>query len=365
MPQTDDTALVAAARQGDRTAFGLLVERHKTRARAVAHGLLREREEAEDVVQEAILHAYLGLDGLREPDRFGSWLCGIALNLGRMRLRRARGRASVEELSGGTSLPGAATTPPPEAALEELEAVRTALAFLPAGQRQLVFMHYVEGLSCEEIAMLLGRSNGAVRVGLHRARSRLREHLLEKEEMMVEVEVDDVVVRVMKDRPEEGLPELASEMRVVVLREKFADRLLPIWIAEMEGNALALGLRGEVGPRPLTFDLTAKLLELTGGRIERVVVSRLLEKTFYATVTVRTDGRSEELDARPSDAINLAIRVAAPIYVAEEVMESSGVIDRTALETDVDEMIGKRPPSEWRSLSPELVRSLLEAKAPK
>jgi RNA polymerase sigma factor (sigma-70 family) len=360
VPTTDDSALVSAVRSGDRAAFGRLVERHAPRARHVVRGLVDDRDDAEDIVQEAILNAYIGIDRLNHPERFGSWLCGIALNLSRMRVRRARTGAALEEVAGGIGLPSAAIQVP-ERALEEFDAVRTALAVLPPAQRQLVFMHYVQGLSCEEIATILGSSNGAVRVSLHRARSRLRRHLLQKEELMIEVDVEDVVVRVLKDSDETQLPELASELRIVLLREKDGERLLPIWIGSMEGNALALALRGELGLRPLTFDLTARLLELTGGRIERAVVSRLAEKTFYATLAVRTADRLEELDARPSDAINLAVRLGAPIYVQEEVMEISGIAGRDEVDAEAD-AIAEGPPGEWLTLSPELVTSMWEAK---
>jgi RNA polymerase sigma factor (sigma-70 family) len=361
VPATDDTALVDAARGGDRTAFGRLIERYEQRATAVARRLLGEREEAKDVVQEATLHAYLGLDQLRDPQRFGSWLCGITINLARMRLRRARTGVSLDE-AGGRRLE-AATAPPPEGMLEELEAVRAALAVLPAGQRQLVFMHYIEGLSCEDIAALLGRSNGAVRVGLHRARSRLRRHLLAEEEAMVEVEIEDVVVRMLAE--DQDPPQLASDMRVVLLREKGGDRILPIWIGAIEGDALALALARELGLRPLSADLMARMLEATGGRIERVAINSLREKTFYATVYLGVDGKAEELDSRPSDAINLAQRVDAPIFVEDEVMQANAIGSRDSLDAEAERVLGEPPEGEWRPLSPDLVRTLWEAKLPK
>src|SRR5437764_15403226 len=85
-----DELLVAAALRGDRGAFARLVDRHRPRTHALARRLLRDPAEAEDVVQEAVLRAYLALGDLREPARFGAWLCGISLNLSRMRLRSAR-----------------------------------------------------------------------------------------------------------------------------------------------------------------------------------------------------------------------------------------------------------------------------------
>ncbi len=368
MPANDDSRLVAAALGGDRSAFALLIERYRARVQALASSMLGNREEAEDVTQETLLRAYLGLAELREPARFGSWLCGIAVNLARMRLRRGRAdRLSLEDLTGGRSVP-AATAPSPQQAveaLEQLELVRAALAVLPAGQRDVVLMHYVGGLSCEEIAALVGRSNGAVRVRLHRARAQLRRQLRKEIEGMIEVEVEDVVVRVLTEKAEGELPRLASPMRVVLLKEKRGERVLPIWIGAIEGDALALAFRGELGLRPLSADLMARLLEVTGGRIERVVVASLREKTFYATVSVAADGRSKDLDARPSDAINLAVRTGAPIFVADEVMATCGSTGAEALEAEAAKVEPELPPSAWRSLSAEMVKSLWEATIPK
>src|SRR5436305_9863227 len=110
MADLADELLVAAARRGDRDAFGRLVDRHRPRTHALTRRLLGDAAEAEDVVQEAVLRAYLALRDLRDPARFGAWLCGIALNLGRMRLRGARRlepldetmpAAAVERVDGG------------------------------------------------------------------------------------------------------------------------------------------------------------------------------------------------------------------------------------------------------------------------
>jgi uncharacterized protein len=177
---------------------------------------------------------------------------------------------------------------------------------------------------------------------------------------MVEVELQDVVVRVLADEPG-PLPRLAMPLRIVLLREKGADRILPIWVGAFEGDALALELGGGGTPRPLTHDLMAGLLALTGARVQRVAVTRLVDDTFYATVTVATGERVDELDGRPSDALNLAARVEAPIFVAAEVMEASGMLEG-GLE---EEWSRYRPsdrdlagPSEFRPLTADLVKAL-------
>jgi uncharacterized protein len=349
-----DDKLVGAALAGDPAAFATLVERNRARVASVVERMVGE--EAEDLVQEALLHAYLGLSQLRDPARFGAWLCGIAVNLGKMRLRRraVETRVVAELTSDGR-----------HEERELLELVREAVEILPAGQREAVLMHYIDGLSCEEIAALLGTSPGAIRVRLHRARQQLREQLAPlapsptpKEEIqMIEMRLQDVIVRVAEDDP----LKLVAEQRIVLLKEADGERLLPIWIGAAEGNALALRLTGETTPRPVTSDVMAELLRVTGARIERVAVTDLRENTFYAVIAVAVNGQVDELDARPSDALNLAVRMGAPIFVDDGVLEQCAVPEDdipTRLDAEACEAKQEVPAGEWRSLSAELLQSL-------
>lgn len=375
MLRRTDSVLIATTLAGDRAAFGELIDRHRPRAVAVARRMLRDPLEAEDVVQDALLQAYLGLGGLRDAERFGAWLCGIAANLAKMRLRApARSFASLEELTGGRRVPPgllATRDPSPEHAIEVRELlglVRAAIDVLPDGQREVVLMHYVDGLSCQEIATLLGRSTGAVRVRLHRARGELRATLSaahpdfqtpvaaapprSKEESVIEVTPEDVVVRSLPD----GQP--TGTLRIILLRERDGDRILPIWVGAPEGDALALQLGGAAAPRPMTADLAVRLLELSAARIERVAISSLRDKTFYGVVTLRVGDQVHEVDARPSDALNLALRVGAQVVVDPEVMEQAGVPAADAFRS-LDEERAKHGLEEdegqWRSLTPETV----------
>jgi uncharacterized protein len=360
-----DSQLVAATLEGDRAAFARLIDRHAGRASAVASSILG-RTDAEDVVQGVLLASYLGLDRLRRPERFGSWLCAIAANLARMRLRQRGSYVSFDELGGRRFATGGEVLrcTPQEAveAAELMDLVRSAFEALPARQRDVAHLYYVDGLSCGEIAALLGSSTGAVRVGLHRARRELRRRLDRKEPSMPEVTLEDVIVRALPEEAEE--PRLANErVRVVLLREKGGEgRRLCIWVGPPEGDALALQLGGDSMPRPLTADLMARLLEAAGARIERVTISSLREETFYANVRVVGADGAQEIDARPSDALNLAARVDAPIFVDDEVMASAGIAGDD-LERELAEVYEKygypaEAPGEWRSLSPELVKAL-------
>ena len=175
---------------------------------------------------------------------------------------------------------------------------------------------------------------------------------------MIEVELRDVVVRMRGD-------ELASENRIVLLQEKGGARVLPIWVGPPEGDSLVLALGSEPVPRPLTADLMARLLEATGARVDRVEVSSLRENTFYAVVHLVTGaGEAREADARPSDALNLAVRVGAPILVNRDLFDQSALASGEPDELDGElararEKIDMEIPNGvWTSLSPELVRSV-------
>lgn len=109
---------------------------------------------------------------------------------------------------------------------------------------------------------------------------------------------------------------------VVILREPQSNRVLPIWIGNAEALAIALELRGEKPPRPLTHDLIRNILEELGVRIVRVVIHDLVDRTYYAYITVETPDGMRDIDSRPSDALALALRANAPVYISGNVVES-------------------------------------------
>lgn len=120
---------------------------------------------------------------------------------------------------------------------------------------------------------------------------------------------------------------LMSNHRVIVLKDMQAEetRLLPIWIGPFESEAIALKLQGAEVPRPLTHDLLQSAIESLGATVSRVVISDLSDSTFFARIILQVDGREMEIDARPSDAIALAVRTESPIYAAEAVLDAAGI----------------------------------------
>jgi bifunctional DNase/RNase len=118
---------------------------------------------------------------------------------------------------------------------------------------------------------------------------------------------------------------MLSSRHVVILKDAEHDRYLPIWIGPWEASAIAMRLQGLTPERPLTHDLFATVLGNLGARIERVLISSLADETFHARlVLVQPDAR-HEVDARPSDAIALAVRLGVPIFAAEAVLEQAAL----------------------------------------
>jgi bifunctional DNase/RNase len=128
-----------------------------------------------------------------------------------------------------------------------------------------------------------------------------------------------------------------SQHRVVVLKEVETDRYLPIWIGPFEADAITIQLQGVQVARPLTHDLLKSVIDKMGATISHVMVSELKNDTFYAQIVMDINGTSMEIDARPSDAIALAVRVNAPLFVAEDVMNLASIVPEQSLdEADVD-----------------------------
>ena len=114
---------------------------------------------------------------------------------------------------------------------------------------------------------------------------------------------------------------------IVILKDKDGDRVLPIWVGLFEANAIALQIENVATPRPMTHDLLRNIITDLDGRVDRIVVSDLKENTFYAVVHLTVRDERVAVDARPSDAIALALRTRAPIMVEETVIENAKNVD--------------------------------------
>jgi len=147
---------------------------------------------------------------------------------------------------------------------------------------------------------------------------------------MVEVVIDSIRVSLM------------SQQRIVILREADAERYLPIWIGIYEAEAITIALQNVEVARPLTHDLMKNIFTALNARILRVEVSSLREDTFFGNIIAEVDGQTMNIDARPSDALNLAVRAHVPILVERSVLDSAGIIP----EEDLQEEVEKQPKGE-------------------
>ena len=125
---------------------------------------------------------------------------------------------------------------------------------------------------------------------------------------------------------------------MVTLKDKEGDRVLPIWVGLFEANAIALQIENVATPRPMTHDLLRNIITDLDGRVDRIVVSDLKENTFYAVVHLTVRGERVAVDARPSDAIALALRTRAPILVEETVIENAKTVDFGSERLDNDKV---------------------------
>jgi uncharacterized protein len=120
-----------------------------------------------------------------------------------------------------------------------------------------------------------------------------------------------------------------TTMPLLVLRDPKTDAKLPIWVAVFEANAIATELERVQTPRPMSHDLMRRLIEELGGKLTKVTITNLQDNIFYAVLDVESPSGMSHIDARPSDAIALALRCKAPIYATEEVIEAAQNIDLT------------------------------------
>jgi RNA polymerase sigma factor (sigma-70 family) len=287
----------------------------------------------QDIVQEAALQAYLSLDRLRKEDAFRSWFFGIVLNLCRSLIRdRERRFFSWEAIEGGLRFEAigfSSEQPDPQEVVEARELHRLilqAIDGLAEENRQATFLYYYQQLSVQEIGAILGISAGAVKVRLHRSRKILGQRLMalvgaagwslpeyERRQKMKIAQVLDVI----KQEKRDGY--------IVVLHDEAGGKILPIWIGPFEGQSIAIGMQQFQLPRPLPFQFMANMLDALGVALEEVRIEALKENTFYAIVKLNKDNEIKEVDARPSDALALAVLKGSPIYISEEVLEAAGI----------------------------------------
>ncbi len=349
MEQRTDSELVVLARKGDKHAFGQLVERYTQMVKRIAIGKIANEEIARELVQETFLHAYLSLSHLRDNLRFKSWLYGMTLNVCRSYLREQKTPVlSLEDIMGGmyydiSDIPGMMEDP--QTLIEEHELQRfvfDAVQSLSPKDREVTLLFYYEEMDLKEIATMLGISVVAVKGRLHRARQQLRELLSvlytqanadavyakkQRRKAMIKMYINSIRINEVTDQ------------RVVILQDEPGRNALVIWIGQTEAFVLAAGLSKASLPRPMTAQLMVNLLQATGTQVEEVRIEALKDEIYYAIIKIRNGDNIQEIDARPSDALTLAVLMDAPIYATEQILQQVGIAipEDKALQANDDE----------------------------
>jgi bifunctional DNase/RNase len=129
-----------------------------------------------------------------------------------------------------------------------------------------------------------------------------------------------------------------TNMPIVILRDKDGQRVLPIWVGIFEANAIALQIENVSTPRPMTHDLLRNVIHDLHAVVQKIVVCDLQDNTFYALIYLAMGGGTVSIDARPSDAIALALRTRAPIYVEDSVIDHAKTVDFSSEKADADRL---------------------------
>ncbi|HEY1665520.1 MAG TPA: sigma-70 family RNA polymerase sigma factor, partial [Trebonia sp.] len=325
-----DGDLVRLARDGDRAAFRLLVERHLPMARARAARLCPQPDDADDAVQDAFLQAFLALDRLRDPDRFAGWLGGIVANVCRAQRRRAPltllgdWPENLQPASDG-SLPSAED-------LDREDVLSRAVAGLPPGQRQAVTAFYY----ADQPAGQVGATPGAAKASLHKARRRLREYITAHRPDLIPAlsrRIPMTAVRIAHADPWPGrTPDGRTDVEyvLVILAGTVPDkdgghRALPVRLPRHDARFWVLLARpedrGEERLDDQREETTGRLLRAAGVTLTGVTVTDLGPGVTATRIGIGGPAGNRPVTASLVDGLTLAAITGAPLAVDDPVMD--------------------------------------------
>jgi RNA polymerase sigma factor (sigma-70 family) len=328
MDKITDAELVARVCGGNKEAFGQLVERHQQMVERIAKKMVNDEWIAHELAQEAILQAYLSLKDLRDASRFKSWLYGITLNICRSYLHDQKmDILSLETIMGGVHsdiVTNFDDTVDPQTIAEAHDLHRVvldAIDDLSSKDKEATLLFYNEQLTLQEIAAILGISVGTIKGRLYRSRKQLQarlssEYVPELRKRKRKMSVRQVSVDAVREHP-------STRQCFVVLKDEHDTRLV-ICIGKAEALTIAAGLIEISPPRPMTAHLMASLFNVTGIQLKEVRIEACKDDIYYAVITISNGNGEHDLDARPSDALALAVLMKRPIYVADALMERTG-----------------------------------------
>ena len=313
-----DSALVRRVLAGETEAFRGLVERYQDAVFGVALSKTGSFADAEEIAQEAFLAAFDSLAKLKDPGRFGNWLYGIALNKARMQLRSAQRRKRTRERLARAGRDAAA-----DESSAERELVRGAMERLTPANREAATLFYIDGYSVADISRFTRRPAGTIKRRLHDARRDLRKELA----TMVEKELKQsrpgrsFTERVLRKIHRVRVHLAGGEANSLLLTDG-KQRSFMMVIGKGEAKALQPWLEGAGSADAMdAHTALVRMLDTFGAHVERLTVAELKSSVFHASLAVRVGKRTEQVDCRPSDGINLAVRARAPMYAHKDVAD--------------------------------------------
>lgn len=330
-----DGELVRLARAGDKVAFRLLVERHQAMARARARSLSPNPSDVDDIVQESFLRAFTALGRLRDPDRFAGWLAGIVLNV----CRGLQRRDQLTLLPDWPELlhPASPGGLPSAEDLDRADALRTAVAGLPAGQQRAVALYYYADLPAGQISS----QAGAARASLHKARQRLRAYITKHRPDLIPAVSGRIPMTTVRITRAEHRPQHPgrrtvgrSPTHVVVLADDAGQRELPVWLLDFDGVHLRQVQERMPVPGMQTVDegeastadeLTAQLLRAAGASVTGIDIDELGPEVPAARIKLAGPAGTQQVTARLAEGLALAITTGAPVRVADTVLDRFAV----------------------------------------
>lgn len=323
-----DAALVEQTLNGDKEAFGALVERYRHQVYALAYHHVRDFESAKDLAQESFVQAYLKLSQLREPVKFVAWLRTLTTNVCRQWLRRHEiETVPLDDEDNTQYVPTGRDNTQEQAELSVL--VRRTIDALPERQRLTVTMFYIDGLSYQDIAEFMGESVNAVESRLHRARAQLKERMMDamgetfKPHHLSEEFTDEVLkkVRVMGVRAGQPLGVISGTETLIVQDEQ--EREFSVRLKGDEVYGIVAALEGRQPPRPMTHDLFKRMLDAFDIKLERVVLSDVQRGAFTARMLFRCGDETRAVDARAGDAVAMAVRTDADVFATPTTLKKA------------------------------------------
>ncbi|WKN41677.1 bifunctional nuclease domain-containing protein [Tunicatimonas pelagia] len=309
---------VDQATQGDKRAFNQLAELYYNDCFQKAKAILKDEVLSQDVVQISLLQAYRSLHKLHSPARFKYWLLGIVRNIS-LNYTKEKSRLFF-------SLDSVLTTSQysEERPHQISELIRSSVQSLDEHYRAVILAYYYDGLSQAEIALQQKLTLSTVKVRLHRGRQLLKQKLATQKDLFYYYQ-QSIKPAAMKKMTIADLYVKKSGGATLLLQTEEGEYFLPIVIGIFEADAIFLGLEGFKQGRPFTHDLTASIIEAAQVTLVNVCIHQITNGVFIADLTVKHGKEELKIDARPSDAIALAVRFNAPVLVTDEVLEKAGV----------------------------------------